>query len=195
VEPESVQNDQETTLKKGNMKVPFTGMEVFYAPGDPGETTVFPNGKTLVRGTSATWLDVNSTPLASGLTLWTFNVLWDGTPYASSGKYWGKGEMTVMTITTDQDGKYVPLFDNRGTWDIPFHGDITLEGGVLKFTAYSTGIGKSGEVKRLVFHAVSTLDFSKPDDVYGPFYKVEGYYIDKNKCHNPHGRRNRHGRF
>ncbi len=199
VEPESVQGDQVTNLKKGNMKVEFTGKEYFYAPGDQGEETPLPNGKILVMGVSATWLDVTNAPLASGLTDWTFNILWDGAAWASSGKYWGKGRMTVKTITpkpgvTDptKSDDFDIGNDNRGTWDINFHGDIVVVGGseeppVLEFTAYTTGVGKSGEVKGMVNHTVDVLNTSVG------YYVINGYYLDKN-CH-PNWRRHQHGGF
>ena len=168
VNPESTQGDQ-SILKKGNEKVPFSGLETFYAPGYDGDTTFLPNGKTLIRGITVTWLDETTAPLTSGLTEYDFNILWDGAPFASSGKFWGKGTLSVMTVV---DG--VPQGETLGTWDISFHGPITLEDGVFIFTANATGVGKTGLVKSMVCHTVYILDTSV-----GFYYTIDGHYIDK----------------
>lgn len=157
------QNDQSTTLKSKKVKTTFTGTEIPVSTDDPGEVTVLPNGKTLVMGNIVTWQDISEDePRVAGITVWTANWLWNGKPMVSDGKYWGKGEMTV-----DND---------LGTWEISFHGNITLiEGGGFIAVAYCVGAGKSGAVKGLVAHWIDTLDTSL-----GFYYTTKGYIVDKN---------------
>ena len=169
--PEPVPNDQ-NTLKHGMTRVAYTGIETYVSTQDAGEITVLPNGKTLIMGNIVTWHDSTSAWQSTGLTVWNVNFLWDGQPLASSGKYWGRGEMTV-------DG-------NRGTWDLPFHGNITFypDDGYLIFTAYVTGIGKYGEVKGMICHSVDVVDTRL-----GFYYTINGFLIDKNRMDLHHGHR------
>ncbi len=184
--PESMPNDQ-NTLKSAVTKVDYQGIETYVSTQDAGETTVLPNGKTLIVGSIVTWLDVTDAWQATGLTLWTFDVLWDGEPYKSTGKYWGKGEMSVRTVTGSM-GNWDIGDEELGTWDISFHGPIVFdEDGRLKFTAYSIGIGKSGKVKGMVFHSVYVLYL---DEFY---YHINGFYIEKHYGHRWHGGHGWHG--
>ncbi len=192
VNPGLDQNDQ-NTLKKAFVKTAFTGKEFPVANLDPGEISVLPNGKTLQMGAKVRWFDVTTAPTACGLTDWTFNALWDGEPMASPGKYWGKGRMIVKTITPAYSPElpasmYTIGDDSLGIWDITFHGPIVAvkdsEGKpALEFTAYSTGIGESGEVKGFVSHMVYVFNTSVG------YYTINGFYIVKHGGHGWHGHR------
>ena len=160
------QSDQETNLKKANVKTPFTGTSSpdFTPPEAPyaGIITVLPNGKTKVKGETAWWYDYSEDDWRiTGGSKWYINRLIgeDGIQ-----KVWGKTEIFV-------DG-------NRGKWEISWHGYLypTLVG--LSGYVDAVGSGKEGEVKGLVAKWTYSINFDA-SDMTTLYYATEGYILEK----------------
>ena len=155
-------NDQETTsLKAAKVKTPFTGRCDFVADGTPGKITELPNGKTKMQGFTSHWYDLADDWRVTGKTTWYANYYWEGVPFASNAKVFGKAELFV-------DDPEDPNAPPCGKWDITWHGYMT-DGG-LKASVDAVGTGKEGEVKGLVAKWTYTLDIP----AHGLMYETEG---------------------
>ena len=148
-------DDQETiSLKSGMQGDAFTGICEYVGDGEPGTTKLLPNGKTNMLGFTSFWYDKADDWRVTGNSTWYANYFWEGEPFISNAKVWGKAELFV-------DG-------DRGKWEISWHGYITDNG--LKASVEAVGTGKEGEVKGLVAKWTYTLDIL----TYGFEYQTTG---------------------
>ena len=165
---ESVNDLETASLKAAKVKVEFTGTCDPTGPNiDEGVTQLLPNGKTKQTGIIAKWYDTASDPLLSGYTLWYENITWDGEPFASNGKMWGKTELFVDDPdNADRDAPHI------GLWEMTWHGyiSVTPDGNILAYCDV-VGHGKEGVVKGLTAKWTYTLDMSM-----GFYYSFAGYY-------------------
>ena len=145
--PDIDQNDQgEVSLKSlKNEKTPFSGTCVIVNLGDPGTTTVLPNGKTLIKGQTAEWYDEADDARVTGQTFWYINWLMEEEP--NTAKLWGKSELFVK--------------NGGGKWEISWHGYQTPTPDGFIIVCDAVGTGKEGEVKGLVAKWTYIMDFEQ----------------------------------
>ena len=168
VTPDLNQSDQETNSLKAE-KIQFYGTCNFALPGDPGTTTVLPNGNIKITGQTGTWYDEafyeeSGLPcsVVTGLSDWTVNWLITG---ENTAKVWGKTEIRVGTHPDH------PEWEQTGLWVMSWHGwqTPTPEGFIVVCDV--VGQGKEGDVKGMVAKWTYTMD----SDV-GFFYATEGSF-------------------
>jgi hypothetical protein len=163
--PGSGLEDQETAaLKAAKTKVEFTGtcVPLPVAPLSDGKTIELPNGGTHVMGYVADWYDDATDDRVTGTSRWYANYFWEGVPFASPAKVFGKTEIYVGGDAEDNDG----------VWEMSWHGTISLTDGPEPFTAicYGNGVGKSGVVKGMTGKWTYTLSWTES----GPCYITTG---------------------
>ena len=164
--PDNSQSDQETSFLK-KAKIAFTGTSILIAPGDPGTTTVLPNGNIMIKGQTAVWYDsayYENNDLCwevTGITNWTVNWLITG---ENTAKLWGKCEILVGTHPDHPD--WAPI----GKWELSWHGWQTPTPEGFKIVCDANGTGKEGDVKGMVGKWIFTMDSEV-----GFFYSTEGY--------------------
>ena len=159
--PDLSQSDQETNLLKAE-KIPFTGESNFFAPGEPGTTTVLPNGNILIKGQTVIWYDTATDLRVAGLSNWTANWLITG---ENTAKLWGDCEILVGTHPDDPPG-----IEPTGIWKLSWHGYQTPTPGGFIIVAEANGTGKEGIVKGMVGKWTYTMNIEE-----GFFYATEGY--------------------
>ena len=173
MDPELGLDDQETTtLKAAKKKVEFTGtcMPLPLPPLSEGKTIVLPNGRTHIMGNISDWYDESlGEPLVTGTSRWYANYFWEGVPFGSPGKVFGKTEIYVGGDAENNDG----------VWELSWHGTMSLTEGPEPFTAicYGNGVGKSGVVKGMTGKWTYTLTWLEiPVEPYlVPCYITTGY--------------------
>lgn len=153
VNPDLQTNEQaEAELK--NEPTQFMGTSIFVNPIDPGTVTVLPNGMMKITGMIMEWYDEAdpTDPYYTGQTIWYEN--WLIYPDGQTAKMWGKCDFT--------------LDDDYGFWQCSWHGYMyayegyDLRDGLVPCTIECVvhGVGKSGEVKGMVFTADYEMDFN-----------------------------------
>lgn len=150
ITPELTLEDLEDAYLKCATKavVRFTGTSVPVLPGDPGEVTVLPNGKTLITGFTAEWYEQASAWQVTGRSMWVANYLWDGIPLQSKGKMWGTCEIFVE--------------GDRGKWVMKWRGKFTPNpDGSFTIKAVAFGKGIEGDVKRHKAKWLYTFNFAE----------------------------------
>lgn len=157
--PELDQNDQaEVALKAAKVKTEFMGVSS-PDPGGQMDMTAkpLPNGKLKAQFYTV-WHDDPLNPehwMVKGQTTWEVKQIIEAGDDLNF-KYWGKCELL--------------LDDNKGVWELSWHGYwITSEAGP-QLIAYAVGQGKSGEVKGMVGKWTYTFNFIEG------VYDFEGYY-------------------
>jgi len=157
VEPDPSMDTQETAvLKSAKVKVEFTGTCVPLGPNSEVEPQVLPNGRTKQFGVEATWYDDASDGRVTGKTFWCGNYFWEGAPFASNAKIFGKTELLVDDPNNDD-----PDAPHIGKWDMTWHGYLTFtpDGNMIAICD-AVGTGKEGVVKGLTAKWVYTLDLN-----------------------------------
>ena len=160
--PDLNHSDQEISLKAS--KIPFTGTSTPASLPIGGDTTLLPNGKTLIKGVTADWYDHSDScaGMITGTSHWLINSL---TEPDGSAKLWGKAEIIV-------DGE-----NGIGKWELSWHGYLTPndDGSGFEIICDANGQGKEGIVQGMVGKWTYTMnfDFSNPGTTF--FYATEGY--------------------
>ncbi len=176
--PESDPLDQETTtLKAAKEKVEFDGTCIIINhPTKFPPPILNPNSKYKEKwvGVEGEWFDNADDWRVTGKTIWYANYYWEGIPFASNAKVWGKFKLFVGVINDESHADFNPDATPKGIWEVSWHGNITDDG--LNAICYANGVGKSGVVKGLTAKWIYTLAYGiTPEGVTYPYYVTEGY--------------------
>ena len=161
--PELSQGDQVTT-SLAKVKRSFTGTcsPLIMPPVniEDGTTILLPNGKALMEGQIAEWVDEAKWEddgtdcwMLTGRTIWYISSI---TEVDGSAKLWGKAEIFVN--------------GDRGKWEMSWRGYLTLTDG-FNIVCEGTAIGKTGEVKGMVSKSTYTFNLSEYQ------YYTKGYVL------------------
>jgi len=170
--PEAEQDAmEESALKAKKVRTDFTGtcMPLPLPPIDAGTLVELPNGRTKVMGNVSDWAEEASDPRITGISRWDANYFWEGEPFASPAKVFGK---TTIFVGGDAES-------NVGVWEMTWHGNVTIPGiqGPFNAICYGNGVGKSGIVKGMTGKWTYTLTWIKipVEPFLVPCYLTEGY--------------------
>ena len=157
--PDAIDDQEITSLKSAIIKTPFNGNCTFLAELDPGTDTPLPNGMTLRTGIVSQWKDNSDDPLVAGVSTWTMN--WMIEKDGISARMWGTAE-----IVLDED---------RGKWELSFHGKINKTKVGMKIKDICFGEGIEGEVEGLTAKWQHEMDYDFSDPLTFIYY-FNGFY-------------------
>ena len=155
------QNDMEKISNKVT-RTAFIGTSTPVAPIEPGIEYELPNGKVFTKGQIFEWNDVADDWRVTGKSIWYISSM---TQKDGIEKLMGKAELFVE--------------DDRGKWEMSWHGYLTYVEGGFDIYVDAIGTGKSGDVKGLVAKWIYTMNF-RFADASSFLYLSEGYIQSNN---------------